>query len=129
MEDDLGPTYSGLLPVVRAAVPQGYRVIMAHQCSYAGRKFIHLTFEKDGGLLSLVVARKQPGESVEGMAPATQASGIPIYQSAAGRYEVAGFEAGNYFAYVVSELRGKANLQVATNMVAGVHEFLVKTAA
>src|SRR5262249_49370965 len=59
MEGDLGPTYSGLLPVVRAAVPQGYRVIMAHQCSYARRKFIHLTFEKDGGLLSLVVARKQ----------------------------------------------------------------------
>jgi len=129
MEDNLGPTYSGLLPVVRAAVPQGYRVIMAHQCSYAGRKFIHLTFEKDGGLLSLVVARKQPGESIEGMSPATQSSGIPIYQSVAGRYAVAGFEAGNYFAYVVSELRSKANLQVAANMVAGVHEFLVKTAA
>ena len=129
MESGLGPAYAGLLPVVRAAVPQGYRVIMAHQCSYAGRKFIHLTFEKDGGLLSLVVARKQPGESLEGLAPATQSSGIPIYQSAAGRYEVAGFEAGNYFAYVVSELRSRTNLQVAANMAAGVHEFLVKTAA
>jgi anti-sigma factor (TIGR02949 family) len=129
MEGDLGPTYSGLLPVVRAAVPQGYRVIMAHQCSFAGRKFVHFTFEKDGGLLSLVIARKQPGESLESLAPATQSSGIPIYRSAAGRYEVAGFEAGNYFAYVVSELRSKANLQVATNMAAGVHEFLVKIAA
>jgi anti-sigma factor (TIGR02949 family) len=127
MERELGPTYSGLLPVVRAAVPQGYSVIMAHQCSYAGRKFIHLTFEKDGGLLSLVVARKRPGESVEGLAPATRSSGIPIYQSAAGRYEVAGFEAGNYFAYVVSELRSKANLQVAANMAVSVQEFLVKT--
>ncbi len=129
MESDLGATYSGLLPVVRAAVPSGYRVIMAHQCSYAGRKFIHLTFEKDGGLLSLVIARKRPGESLEGLAPASKLSGIPIYQSAAGRYEVAGFEAGNYFAYVVSELRGKANLQIAANMAAGVHEFLVKIAA
>jgi anti-sigma factor (TIGR02949 family) len=129
METNLGPTYSGLLPVVRAAVPQGYRLIMGHQCSYAGRKFIHLTFEKDGGLLSLVVARKEPGESIEGLAPATQASGIPIYQSGAGRYEVAGFEAGNYFAYVVSELKGKANLQVAANMAAGVHELLAKIAA
>jgi hypothetical protein len=129
MERELGPTYSGLLPVVRGAVPQGYRVIMAHQCSYAGRKFIHLTFEKDGGLLSLVIARKQPGESVEGLTPASQSSGIPIYQSAAGRYEVAGFEAGNYFAYVVSELRSKANLQVAGNLAAGVHEYLAKAAA
>ena len=129
MEGDLGPTYSGLLPVVRAAVPQGYRVIMAHQCSFAGRKFIHLTFEKDGGLLSLVITRKQAGESLEGLAPATQSSGIPIYQSAAGRYEVAGFEGDSYFAYVVSELRSKANLQIATNMAAGVQQFLAKTAA
>ena len=129
MESGLGPTYAGLLPVVRAAVPQGYRVIMAHQCSYAGRKFIHLTFEKDGGLLSLVVARKQTGDSLEGLAPATESSGVPIYQSGAGRYEVAGFEAGNYFAYVVSELNSKANLEVAANMAAGVHEFLVKTPA
>jgi anti-sigma factor (TIGR02949 family) len=129
MEGELGATYSGLLPVVRAAVPDSYRVIMAHQCSYAGRKFIHLTFEKDGGLLSLVIARKEPGESLQGLAPTTQSSGIPIYQSAAGRYEVAGFQAGNYFAYVVSELKGKANLQIAANMAVGVHEFLAKTAA
>ena len=129
MESELGSRYAGLLPVVRTAVPQGYRVIMAHECGYAGRKFIHLTFERDGSLLSLVIARKQSGESLEGLAPAAQGSGIPIYQSAAGRYEVAGFEAGNYFAYVVSELRSKANLQVAANMAAGVHDFLVKTAA
>jgi hypothetical protein len=88
-----------------------------------------LTFEKDGGLLSLVITRKQAGESLEGLAPATQSSGIPIYQSAAGRYEVAGFEGDSYFAYVVSELRSKANLQIATNMAAGVQQFLAKTAA
>jgi hypothetical protein len=115
--------------VVRAAVPDGFRIVMAHQCSYAGRKFIHLTFEKNGELVSLVVARKQPGESLDGLAPATQSSGIRIYQSAAGRYEVAGFEAGDYFAYVVSELRSRTNLQVAADMAATVHEFLVKTAA
>jgi anti-sigma factor (TIGR02949 family) len=129
MESGLGPTYSGLLPVVRAAVPQGYRMMMAHQCSYAGRHFVHLTFEKDGTFLSLVVARKEPGESLGVLSPATESSGIPIYQSAADRYEVAGFEAGNYFAYIVSELKGKANLQVAVNVAAGVHNFLIKTAA
>ena len=127
MEGELGPAYSGLLPVVRAAVPQGHRLIMAHQCTYAGRHFIHLTFETDGGLLSLVIARKEGGESLQGLSPATEASGIPIYQSAAGSYEVAGFEAGNYFAYVVSELRNKANLRVAANLAVGVHNFLVNT--
>jgi len=129
MEGELGPSYSGLLPVVRAAVPQGYRVIMAHQCGYASRHFVHFTLEKDGSLLSLVVARKESGESLASLSPVTESSGIPIYQSAAGRYEVAGFEAGDYFAYVVSELRSKANLQIAAAMASGVHDFLIKTAA
>ena len=129
MEGELGPAFSGLLPVVRAAVPQGYQVIMAHQCSFAGRHFVHLTFQKDGALLSLVIARKEQGESFASLSPATESSGIPIYQSAAGRYEVAGFEAGSYFAYVVSELRSKANLQIAANVAVSVHSFLIKTAA
>lgn len=129
MERELGPAYVGLLPVVRKAVPEGYRVVMAHQCSYAGRKFIHLTIEKDGGLLSLVVARKEAGESLDGLSPAAEPSGVPVYQSAAGRYQVAGFEAGNFFAYVVSGLRDKANLQIAANLAPGVREFLMKTPA
>jgi anti-sigma factor RsiW len=129
MEGELGPAYAGLLPVVRAAVPEGYKVIMAHQCSYAGRKLIHLTFEKNGRLLSLVVARKQAGESLDGLSPAAEPSGIRIYQSAAGRYQVAGFEAGDFLAYVVSDLRSKANLQIAANVAAGVHGFLAKIPA
>ena len=115
--------------MVRAVVPEGYKVIMAHQCSYAGRKFVHLTFEKDGGLLSLVVARRQADESLDGLSAAAEPSGVRIYQSAAGRYQVAGFEAGNFFAYVVSELKNKENLQIASNVAPGVREFLMKTPA
>ena len=126
MEADLGPVYKGLLPLVRAAVPEGYRAIMAHQCGYAGRRFVHLTFEKNGDLLSLVVARKNPGESLGALNAAAEASGVKIYQSAAGRYMVAGFEAGDFLAYVVSDLKGKANLQIASLVAPGVHEFLTK---
>ena len=129
MEADLGPAYKGLLPVVRAAVPDGYRVIMAHQCGYAGRKFIHLTFKKGGDLLSLVIARRNTGESLDGLSPASEPSGIPIYQSGAERYQVAGFDAGNFLAYVVSGLNGQANLQIAVNLAPGVRGFLMKTPA
>ena len=129
MESDLGPDYKGLLPVVRAAVPEGYRVVMAHQCSFEGRKFVHLTFEKRGDILSLVVARKNPGESFGGLSASAEPSGIPIFQSAAGRYEVAGFEAGGFLAYVVSGLQRKTNLQIAENLAPGVREFLAKTPA
>lgn len=129
MEADLGASYKGLLPVVRAAVPDGYRVIMAHQCGYAGRKFIHLTFEKDGDLLSLVVARRKDGESLGTLAPALETSGVPVYQAAAARYQVAGFEAGDFLAYVVSDLKSKANLQIAASLAPSVREFLLKIPA
>src|SRR6185295_2060414 len=106
----------------RAALPDGYRVIMAHHCAYAGRKFIHLTFERDGDLLSLVVARREDGESLSGLSPALKASGVPLYQSAAERYQVAGFEAGDFLAYVVSDLKSKANLQIAANLAPSVRD-------
>ncbi len=129
MESDLGPSYRGLLPVVRAAVPEGYRIVMGHQCGYAGRRYIHFTLEKNGELLSLVIAKKGDGETLEGLPLSGETSDIPIHQSAAGRYQVAAFDAGNYFAYIVSDLKGRANLQIASAMAPGVREFLVKTPA
>ena len=128
METELGPEYKGLLPVVRAALPEGHRIVMAHQCTYLGRKFVHFAMEKDGALLSLVVARKQDGETLAGLSAASQASGVALFQSAADRYQVAGFEAGNFLAYVVSDWNGKANLQVANALAPAVHEFLKVTA-
>lgn len=128
MEEKLGPEYQGLLPVVRAAVPEGYRVIMAHQCTYAGRKFVHLTMEKEGDLLSLVIARKEDGESMAGLSPSSQQSGVAIYEGAAGRYQVAGFEAGRFLAYLISDLKAKTNLQVAANLAPAVQQILAKAA-
>lgn len=129
MAGELAPAYAGLLPVVRTAVPEGYKIVMAHQCAFKGRHFIHLTFEKNGGLLSLVIARKEAGESFDGLSAVSKASGLRIYQSAAGPYQVAGFEADNFIAYVISELKNKENLQIAANVAPGVREFLMKKPA
>ncbi|HEY2012363.1 MAG TPA: zf-HC2 domain-containing protein [Bryobacteraceae bacterium] len=129
MEANLGPSYKGLLPLVKTAVPEGYRVVMAHQCGYAGRRFIHLTLRDGNDLISLVIARKGPGESLSGLPATIQSSGVSVYQSAAERYQVAGFEAGEYLAFVVSDLRGKTNLQIAADLAPSVHEFLEKTQA
>ena len=128
MEKSLGPGYEGLLPAIRTAAPAGYRIIMAHHCGYQGRPFVHLTLEKDGRLLSLVIARKQDGESFVNLTPAG-GQGTPIYQSSAGRYQVAAFDAGNFIAYVVSDLQGTANLKVAEAAAPGVREVLMKLPA
>jgi hypothetical protein len=126
MEQELGPSYQGLLPVVRAAVPEGYRVVLAHQCDFAKRQYVHLTLANGDKLLSLVIARKQDGETFDELTPATGPSGIPVYQSGADRYQVAAFDAGNFLAYVISDMKGKTNLQVASTLAPGVREFLAK---
>jgi len=121
---DMGPKYNGLVPLVRASIPADYRIVMGHQCDYAGRVYVHLTMSNGRNLMSLVIAHKEPGESLASLAPALTTSDVRVYQAAAQRYEVAGFETGDYLAFVVSDLNTKENLQVAGNLAPSIHTFL-----
>ena len=129
MERELGPSYQGLLPVVRAAVPEGYQIVLAHQCDYLKRKYVHFTMTKGSSVLSLVVARKQDGESFDELRATAGPDGIPIYQSGVDRYRIAAFDAGKFLAYVISDMPGKANLQVASTLAPTVRDFLLKAGA
>lgn len=120
----LGPDYQGLLPILQAAAPEGYRCEMAHHCSYAGRKYVHLTLRKGNSVLSLVIAHKNPGESMAGLTAARSVAGVAIYQARAERYQVAGFETGDYLAFVISELDRGRNLDVAAALAPGVKRVL-----
>ncbi|HEY1494136.1 MAG TPA: zf-HC2 domain-containing protein [Candidatus Solibacter sp.] len=124
METKLGGEYKGLLPLVGPAVPEGYRVVMAHQCTYAGRHFIHLTMRKGSDVISLVVTRKNPGETFRTLSPAADAAGVPVYQASAANYQVAGFESENYLAFIVSDLNSAANLEIATALAPAVRQLL-----
>ncbi len=123
---DMGPTYRGLVPLVKASIPADYRIVMGHQCDYGGRIFVHLTMKSGTNLMSLVITRKERGESMETLAPTLRSSGVPVYQAAAQSYEIAGFETEQYLAFVVSDLNANNNLQVASNLVPSVHSFLAK---
>jgi hypothetical protein len=81
MEAKLGATYKGLLPLVAPAVPEGYRVVLAHQCTSAGRHFVHLTMRKSGDVISLVIAKTNDGETFRALLPAMNASGVPVYRT------------------------------------------------
>ncbi len=126
MAESMGPTLQGLVPLVKASVPDRYRIIMAHQCSYSGRHFVHVTLSDGSNLTSLVIARKELGESLEGLSPSIRAAGVPVYQAVAGRYEVAGFETPQYLAFVVSDLNAENNLHMAGNLAPTVHNFLAR---
>jgi len=124
---DMGPKYNGLVPLVKASIPADYRIVMGHQCDYGGRRYVHLTMSNGSNLMSLVIARKDHGESLETLAPTLKTSGVSLYQAAAQQYEIAGFETEDYLAFVVSDLNAKANLQVAATLAPSVHAFLSQT--
>ncbi len=121
---DMGPKYNSLVPLVRASIPADYRIVMGHQCDYAGRLYVHLTMSNGRNLMSLVITRKEKNESLAALVPSLTASGVRIYQAAAQQYEIAVFETEDYLAFVVSDLNTKDNLQVAGNLASSVQAFL-----
>lgn len=124
LTETIGPEYQDLVPLVKTAVSTQYSIIMAHQCSYGSRHFVHVALSDGSHLVSLVIARKEPGESLDALTPTVHTSGVPVYQAAAGHYEIAGFETQNYLAFVVSDLNARDNLLVASTLAPGVQTFL-----
>jgi anti-sigma factor RsiW len=126
MARDLGPQYAGLVPLVEARVPDEFRVILAHRCSVQGRNYVHLVLRGPSSLLSLVITKKNPGESFAAsqLAPVLQAAGAPVCRASASQFQVAAFEAPAYLAFVISDLPEKRNLQLAAALAPPIQQFL-----
>jgi anti-sigma factor (TIGR02949 family) len=126
----LGPEFVRLVALVREGVPAGYRVVMAHRCSYAGRRYVHFVLKSDSSLLSFVVTEKRSGDSFSGVNAAAGASdaisgsAVPVYQVGVKRYEVAGFESHGYLAFIVSDLDQHRSLRIAESLAPVVTGFL-----
>lgn len=129
--EKLGPEYGDLIPIVRQQLPENYRMMIAHECSYHGRKFVHLSLKNDSRLLSLVIARKQDGESfeTEQLIPALAQSGILFYRAGSQRFQVASFESREHLVYFVSDLPQSENLRMMLAIAPQVKEFLDKKAS
>ena len=106
LEAKLGTEYRPLIPVVRQHLPDDTRLMISRIFGYHGRKFTHLSLKSESQLVSLVIARKNDGESfeTEGLLPALTQSGIPFYRTGVQRFEIASFETGGHLVYVVSNM-------------------------
>jgi hypothetical protein len=120
----LGPQFAQLVSKVKKRMPGEYRVVMAHRCSYAGRHYVHFVLKSDSNLLSVVITEKQPGDSFSEMEATSSKVSVPVYEVAAKRFEVAGFESQGYLAFIVSDLDRKNNLQIVENLAPLVAGFL-----
>jgi hypothetical protein len=125
--EKMNPQYAGLIPIVRSQVPDSYRMMLAHQCSYHRRKFVHLSFMNDSNMLSLVITRKGDGESfnTEDMLPALVQAGIPMYQSSVQRFQISAFETRDYLIYFISDLPKQQNTELMLALGPKVKDFLV----
>jgi len=104
----------GLAGVVRERVPSDFTLILAHECHDQGRSFVHLTFGDGQHLVSLIVTRRQGGESL----------GAGIRQAARDRFHLAAFETGQFFVYTVSDLQAQANADILAAFAPEIREFL-----
>jgi len=120
--------FAGLIPIVRSLVPEKYRMTLAHQCTFKGREYIHLSLKDESSVLSLVITRKVNGESfrAEDMLPALNESGIPMYQAGVQRFQIAAFETSGYLVYFISDLGKQQNSDLMLALAPPVKGLLTK---
>lgn len=124
----MNPQYAGLIPIVRSEIPDNYRLMLAHECRYRGRRFVHLSLMDDSNMLSLVITRKGAGESfkTEDMLPGLVQSGIPMYQTGVQRFQMTAFETRDYLVYFISDLPKQQNTELMLALGPQVKDFLAK---
>ena len=124
----MGPDYSALIPIVRKQIPERFRLEGAHQCRHHERRFMHIVLQDRSQLISLVVAKKIPGESfdTEGLLPALAQSGLSIYRAGVQRFEIASFESRDHLIYFISDLPKEENMGHLLAMAPAVKQVLAK---
>jgi hypothetical protein len=94
---DLDPGCAPLAAIVRGHIPAEYPVAMTHHCESAeGRKFTHVIAHGDAGIVSLLVTKRRPGETL-------------ALESAVEHYAVTGFGKDEHLVYLVSDWSEERN--------------------
>jgi hypothetical protein len=106
----------GLSSIVQERVPSELALIVAHECQDRGRNFIHLTFSDGQHLLSVVITRRESGESL----------GKGMRQAYRDHFQLAAFETSEFFVYTVSDLPAQANAEVLAQLSPAVQNFLTQ---
>jgi len=124
--EKLGTEYKDLIPILKRQAPADCRLVIAHTCRYHGRKFVHLSLKSNTRLLSLIITRKNEGESfeVEGLLPSMVRSGISFHRAGVQRFEIASFETRDHLVYFVSDLGRQQNMEVMLAIAPQVKQLL-----
>jgi hypothetical protein len=126
----LGPEFIGLVSLVREGVGSNFRIIQGHRCFVNGREYVHLILTGDKAEILSLVITERAGESFAraNLASALKATDVPLYRTAQGQLQIAGFETDRYLAFVISNLAETDNLRVASSLAPSVYSFLRRAA-
>lgn len=126
LHTSIGPEYKELVDLVRAQMPQGFRMFIAHECGYMDRKFIHIGLKSDSKLISLVLARKTAGESYSNsdLLPVLSRGGVHLYGASVQRFQIAGFESSGHLAWLVSDVSQRQTRELLLALAPRLNEFL-----
>jgi hypothetical protein len=113
-QDKLSAEYKPILAIAREQVPAGMYLTVAHECTYEGRKFVHVTFRDDRRLLSVLVTRKGAREFLP----------FGLHAGRVRGFQAAAFQTGEFLAYAVSDLPKQENLRILTAMAPAIRSTL-----
>ena len=129
IREKLGARYAPLLQVVQQRLP-GFELLEGHICSIPGsdRKYVHFITRGHATILSVILTERN-GVTLprEKLLVTADSGGLGIYENHLSGMEVAGFESGQYFAFVVSDLGQRDLLQLARGLAPALNETLHKT--
>ena len=126
LHQQIGSEYKQLVDVVSSKMPDGFRIFIAHECGYMGRRFIHIALRNESKLISVVLAKKKPGESFQAsnLLPVISQGGLDVYGASVQRFEIAGFETAGHLAYVVSDVSQKQTRELMLALAPGIRDVL-----
>jgi anti-sigma factor (TIGR02949 family) len=126
IREKLGARYAPLLQVVQQRLP-GFELLEGHICSIPGsdRKYVHFITRGHRTILSVILTERNGAALPRGnLLLSADSGGLGIYQDYLGGMEIAGFESGQYFAFVVSDLNQKELVQLARGLAPALKETL-----
>ena len=130
IREKLGARYAPLLQVVQQRLP-GFELLEGHICSISDsdRKYIHFIARGHGTIVSVILTERSGATFPREKLLVTADSGsLGIYENRLSGMEIAGFESGRYFAFVVSDLSRKELVQLARGLAPALKETLHTTA-
>lgn len=121
------PKFRPVAAIVNANLPKTYEIVKAHHCAYQDRNYVHIAMrDADGKYLSLVLARKQAGETFasSSLRRVLDKPNFAVYGENVERFQIAGFETRDFLAYVIGDTTTENNSQLAGAIAAPLREFL-----